>query len=258
MTAPLTARRRIEACMGTVFSIDIRLPGLDDAAVEEAVQWLHQVDARFSTYRLDSQINRLARGELALAECTPDVVTVLQRCAELEQDTDGFFSAHSDGTLDPSGYVKGWAIQTASEMLQTAGSTNHCVNGGGDVQCAGNSAPDQPWRIGIAHPHQPGDLAAVVTGSGIAVATSGTAERGRHVRDPHTHLAPRGHASITVVGPHLSEADAYATAAFAMGAAARDWLETRPGYCGFGITTDGSTWATSGWTDTTRAPADDH
>jgi thiamine biosynthesis lipoprotein len=244
--------------MGTVFSIDIRPPGLDEAAVEEAVQWLHQVDATFSTYRLDSQVNRLARGELALAECTPDVVTVLQRCAELEGETGGFFSARSDGTLDPSGYVKGWAIQAASDMLLTAGSTNHCVNGGGDVQCAGDSAPGQPWRIGIAHPHQPGDLVAVVAGSGIAVATSGTAERGTHVLDPHTRLPPGGHASITVVGPHLSVADAYATAAFAMGAAACGWLETRPGYRGLGVATDGSTWVTSGWADDGGEPVGDH
>jgi thiamine biosynthesis lipoprotein len=252
VTAPLTARRRVEACMGTVFTVDLRPPGADPVAVEEAVQWLHEVDATFSTYRLDSQINRLAQGELALAECTPDVVTVLQRCAELEQETGGFFSARPAGTLDPSGYVKGWATQTASDMLVAAGSTNHCVNGGGDVQCAGDSAPGQPWRIGVAHPHRPGDLAAIVTGTGIAVATSGTAERGSHVLDPHTHLPPRGHTSITVVGPHLSLADAYATAAFAMGPAACGWLETRLDYHGFGVTTDGTTWATSGWADNIR------
>ncbi len=235
--------------MGTVFTVDLRLPGLDEAAVEEAVQWLHEVDATFSTYRVDSQINRLARGELALSSCAPEVVAVLQRCAELEQETGGFFSARPAGTLDPSGYVKGWATQTASDMLVAAGSTNHCVNGGGDVQCAGDSAPGQPWRIGIAHPHRPGDLVAIVAGTGIAVATSGTAERGSHVLDPHTHLPPHGHTSITVVGPHLSVADAYATAAFAMGAAACGWLETRPEYHGFGVTTDGTTWATSGWAD---------
>jgi thiamine biosynthesis lipoprotein len=258
MTAPLTARRRVEHCMGTVFSFDIRPPAVNPTVVEEAVQWLHQVDATFSTYRADSQINRLARGEIAAGNCTPEVVAVLQRCAELEQETGGFFSARPAGTLDPSGYVKGWATQTASNMLVAAGSTNHCVNGGGDVQCAGDSAPGQPWRIGIAHPHQPGYLAAIVTGTGIAVATSGTAERGTHVLDPHTHLPPHGHTSITVVGPHLGVADAYATAAFAMGTDARDWLETRPEYHGFGITTDGTTWATSGWADNAGEPVDDH
>ena len=258
MTAPRSAQRRVEHCMGSVFSFDIRHPGVGPTVVNEAVRWLHHVDATFSTYRAESQISRLARGDLALGDCTQEVVTVLQRCAELERETGGFFSARAGRTLDPSGYVKGWAIEKASNILLAAGSTNHSVNGGGDAQCAGDSAPVQPWRIGVAHPHRPGDLAAIVTGPGIAVATSGTAERGSHVLDPHTHLAPRGHASITVVGPHLSEADAYATAAFAMGAAARDWLETRPGDYGFGVTTEGSTWATSGWADNTRAPADDH
>ncbi len=247
MTAPLTAPRRVHHCMGTVFTFDIRDPGVNPAVVDEAVRWLHHVDATFSTYRVDSQISRLARGEAVLGDCTPEVQTVLQRCAELERGTGGFFSARAGGTLDPSGYVKGWAIQTASDILLAAGSTNHSVNGGGDMQCAGDSAPGQPWRIGVAHPHRPGDLAAIVTGTGIAVATSGTAERGRHVLNPHTQRAPLGLASMTVAGPHLSEADAYATAAFAMGTAARAWLEQRPGYWGFGVNTNGGTWATSGW-----------
>ncbi len=93
------------------------------------------------------------------------------------------------GTLDPSGYVKGWAIQTASDILLAGGSTNHSVNGGGDVQCVGDSAPGQPWRNGVTHPQRPGDL---VAGSGIAVATSGTSERGHHVLNPHTQRAPLG------------------------------------------------------------------
>jgi thiamine biosynthesis lipoprotein len=140
--------------MGTVFTVDLRPPGAYPVAVEEAVQWLHEVDATFSTYRVDSQINRLARGELDLSSCTPEVVAVLQRCAELEQETGGFFSARPAGTLDPSGYVKGWATQTASDMLVAAGSTNHCVNGGGDVQCA--SASPTPTDPGTSPPSSPG------------------------------------------------------------------------------------------------------
>jgi thiamine biosynthesis lipoprotein len=87
--------------MGTVFSIDIRPPGVDQAALDSVITWLHWVDATFSTYRQDSQISRLGRGELSLAECAPEVTEILDRCAELEAETAGYFSAWIGGSLDP-------------------------------------------------------------------------------------------------------------------------------------------------------------
>lgn len=247
MQAVTGARRRVVECMGTVFSFDVREPGVDERALDDAVGWLHLVDATFSTYRPGSDISRLARGELELADCRPEVGEVLRRCAELAGETDGYFSMRARGALDPSGLVKGWAIEKASFLLLAAGSTNHCVNGGGDVQCAGDAAPGRPWRVGIVHPTQAGMLAAVVAGTGLAVATSGTAERGAHVLDPHTGRPPYGLASVTVVGPRLADADAYATAAFAMGPGARDWLEDLPGHEALVITDAGAMWTTTGW-----------
>ena len=156
--------------MGTVFSIDIRPPLVAGGVLDEVVAWLHQVDATFSTYRPDSPVSRLAAGELSLAECPPEVAEILARCAELERDTAGYFSAYAAGRLDPSGLVKGWAIESASHRLRAAGSVNHCVNGGGDVQCAGDAAPGQPWRVGIANPLR--SVAALRSG---AVRRSGAA-----------------------------------------------------------------------------------
>lgn len=255
VSTALTALRRVEHCMGTVFTFDIRPPGVDESVVDHAVRWLHWVDATFSTYRADSQISRLGRGELNLRDCSAHVRTVLSRCRELEAESCGYFSAYPAGHLDPSGYVKGWAIERVSDLLVAAGSTNHSVNGCGDVQCVGQSAAGQPWRIGITHPHHRADLIAIVVGTGadLAVATSGTAERGHHVLDPHTACAPVGLASLSVSGPRLAEADAYATAAFAMGTDALDWLEQLDGYHGFVVASDGTTRATCGW-----AHADEH
>jgi FAD:protein FMN transferase len=240
MTA--TIARHVEHCMGTVFSFDVRTPGFDGGVFAAIVRFLHDVDERFSTYRPDSEISRLSRGELTIGQCDRQVVEILDRCAELEGETDGYFSAYASGSLDPSGLVKGWAIERASDMLVAAGSTSHCVNGGGDVHCVGESAPGEPWRVGIAHPLRAGELVTVVAGRDIAVATSGTAERGAHVLDPHTGQAPHGLASVTVIGRHLSEVDTYATAAFAMGSAARDWMNDLAGHSAFGVNQDGTTW----------------
>lgn len=239
----VTALRRVEACMGTVFSIDVRNPVVAESVVDQCVRWLHWVDATFSTYRAASEISRLARGELTRASCSAAVRAVLCRCDKLKRDTGGYFSAHATGALDPSGYVKGWAIERVSHWLVSAGASNHCVNGGGDVQCAGEAAPGQPWRIAIAHPLEPGALAGIVEGAGVAVATSGSAERGHHIVDPHTGQAARALASLTVIGSRLAETDAYATAAFAMGAAAHDWIVTLPGHWAFAVTASGATWS---------------
>ena len=243
MTATgLASVRRVEHCMGTVFTIEVRDSDFDGQAVDEVLRWLHWVDTTFSTYQPDSQISRLGRGELTVAQCAPQVREVLQLCDQLHDVSFGYFSAYATGALDPSGAVKGWAIEQASELLRRAGSDNHCINGGGDVQCAGQYAPGQPWRIGITHPLRPGYLAGTVVGSDLAVATSGTAERGQHILDPHTGEHPTALASVTVIGPRLTYADAYATAAFAMGDAACAWIEDLPDYSAFGVMADGSTW----------------
>ena len=101
--------------------------------------------------------------------------------------------------------------------------------------------------MGIADPLRPGSLAIVVSGHDFAVATSGLAERGPHIINPHTGQPAAGLASITVVGASLAAADAYATAAFAMGPAARDWVESLDGYEAFAITPSGAAWQTSGF-----------
>ncbi len=242
----MTARRHVEHCMGTVFSFDLRPPHVLPAVIEDAVAWLHRMDATFSTYRRDSDVSRLARGELTVAECAPEVREILDLCDRLRDATGGCFSAYASGTLDPSGVVKGWAVERAAAMLSRAGSRNHSVNGGGDVRLAGGPEPDRPWRIGIADPLRPGSVATVITGRDLAVATSGTAERGAHIIDPRTGLPARDLASVTVVGPSLTTADAYATAAFVMGDAARDWIERLPGHEAHAVTADGRTWTTGG------------
>jgi thiamine biosynthesis lipoprotein len=118
----------------------------------------------------------------------------------------------------------------ASRRLREYGSANHAVNGGGDVQLAGRPEPGRVWTVGVADPARPGQVLTTVAGTDLAVATSGTAERGTHLLDPFTGRPVTHLAGATVVGPSLTRADAYATAAFVLGPAALDWIATRPGY----------------------------
>jgi thiamine biosynthesis lipoprotein len=240
-----------EHVMGTVVSIDLA----DDlpqerlrAMIEDVCGWLHEVDHRFSTYREDSEVSRLRRRELNPADCSPDMRHVLEACADLWRETDGYFDAYAAGPLDPSGYVKGWSVEIASARLAEAGSVNHCVNAGGDIRARGLSGSGAPWRVGIRHPWEADKLSWVLAISDQAVATSGTYERGDHVFNPRTGEPARGLRSVTVVGPDLALADAYATAALAMGEAGIAWLAklAADGYDSALVTDDGRAFSSAG------------
>jgi thiamine biosynthesis lipoprotein len=67
------------------------------------------------------------------------------------------------------------------------------------------------------------------------------------VFDPHTFLPADELASVTVVGPDLTFADAYATAALARGRAAPAWLETLAGHEAYVVDAGGHVWSTPGF-----------
>ena len=236
--------RRVETIMGTTVSIDVRAPFVPPEVLDAVVDQLRDADARFSTYRADSEINRLADGEIRLEECSADLRYVLAACDHLASVTGGAFDARGhrpDGRLDPSGFVKGWAIEEAAWLIDNAGGRNYWINGGGDIVARGQAAPGRPWRVGIRHPDRADKVAAVLAISDRAVATSGDYERGAHIADPRLGRAASGLRSVTIVGPGLAFTDAYATAVFAMGREGLGWLASHPDtadYAAYAITDD--------------------
>lgn len=240
-----------EHVMGTVVSIDLAdelpAPALQ-SMVDDVCRWLHEVDRRFSTYRDDSEVSRLRRGEIDISACSDDMRHVLEACADLWRSTDGYFDAYAGGPLDPSGYVKGWSVEVASARLAEAGSVHHCINAGGDIRARGLSRKGEPWRVGIRHPWEADKVSWVLSITDCAVATSGSYERGDHVFNPRTGSPARGLRSVTVVGPDLALADAYATAALAMGEAGLGWLAkmVAEGYDSAAVTDDGRAFTTAG------------
>jgi thiamine biosynthesis lipoprotein len=242
MVEVVARRVRVEHIMGTAISIDLRDANVDGALMETAFEWLRQVDARFSPYKPASEISRLGRGELLLDECHPDVGEVLSVCEDLRLESDGVFNAwacRSDGRLDPSGVVKGWAVELAAELLAHAGARNFCINAGGDIVARGSPQAGRAWRIGIRHPRDASALSAVVQVTNLAVATSGNYERGDHIINARTGMPSGELLSLTVAGPSLALADAYATVAFAMGNDGVEWVAGRPGYSLYAVTGDG-------------------
>ncbi len=232
---------RVERLMGTVFVFDVRGSGVAPSAVDRAIAVLHEVEARYSPYLADSEISALIRGEVDEADCAPDVRAVLGLCEDLRRTSDGAFDIRRhrpDGRPDPTGLVKGWAVEEAALLLDAAGATDYAINAGGDIIARGEPEPGRAWRVGIRHPAIEDKLAAVLEVRELAVATSGAYERGEHIVDPRTGRPPGDLASVTVTGPSPTYADAYATIAFVMGLQGPAWVARHPGYGAYAITTD--------------------
>jgi thiamine biosynthesis lipoprotein len=241
--------QRVEHVMGMPVVVDVRDEPEHAEAVDQVFEWLRFVDATFSTYKTGSEISRINRGELALEDAHSDTREVLARCEELRVETGGYFDAGRVTTagLDPSGLVKGWSVDRAAQILDAAGLRNYAVNAGGDMRLRGRALPQPCWRIGIQHPLQRDRVAKVVAACDLAVATSGAYARGDHVVDPHTGRAPAGVLSVTITGPELATADAYATAAFAMGERGPEWTARLRGYEAMTIMADETVLLTPGF-----------
>jgi thiamine biosynthesis lipoprotein len=231
-------------------SLALRGRHVDDDAAHDAwnrcLRIVRGVDADFSTYRDDSFISRLNRGEVGPEDGPAEVREVLDLAERARQDSGGAFDVRrvsADGTtsFDTDGVVKGWAVQRAAAALSDLTGTDFCLAAGGDMVCHVADDTRPAWRIGLENPHDPTTLVATVEVRRGGVATSGHAHRGRHVVDARTGVAPSAVASVTVLAEDLTWADLDATAAYALGPDALSWLRGRPRRRGLVVWDDGRT-----------------
>ena len=224
--------------MGTAVSVhiaDVVPQETADVAWESVGVFLRDIEDRFSTFVPTSEISRINAGELHMLDASPDVVEVLDACTWLEHLSDGVFNARRpDGSIDPAGFVKGWAAERAAILLGEAGLQNFYLRIGGDIQTHGVQATGEKWRVGIVDPHNATRIRSYVDiPENWAVATSGTAERGQHIWGKDAQPASTQFSSMTVIGPHLMWADAFATIGFALGNGGIEWVEKFPDYTAF-------------------------
>lgn len=233
----MNEHRYVAQVMGLPVTLALRGRHVDDAQARQArtdvLRWLRYVDATFSTYRSDSAVSRIDRGDLNADDAPPEVREVLDLADEARRVTDGWFSVWlPDSTrpgrhrFDPSGLVKGWAVERAAAHLDVLPATDWCLSAGGDLLCRSGRAPGErvPWRVGIEDPADPRTTVALVPVLHGGCATSGDAHRGPHVLDPWTGRPARAGGSVTVVAPTLLWADVWATAGYARGDSAAAWL----------------------------------
>lgn len=205
----------------------------DRDAAQRCFERLREIDRVFSPYRADSDVSRIQRGELAIPDADPRVAVVAEACAQAREQTGGLFSADYSGRFDPTGYVKGWAVEAAAraelEPLVTIEDVRAVgINAGGDMQLFTAPGSGWVWRVGVQDPERPDTVRAIVPIVEGAVATSGTTARGHHIIDPRTGVPSTGATSATVVAPTLTVADVWATAAFVAGFDDLRWLTSAP------------------------------
>jgi len=221
--------KRFVETWGTVVVIEATSSALDEvtvsAAVDEVEQFFFSVDQDFSTYKENSQVSRIRRGELKIEDASEYVKQVWVLCEYSREITLGAFDPwKADGGFDPSGLVKGWAAEVGAQMLDEAGIENVLINASGDIVLRGGQPDGGPWNIGIASPDDVEKYVKffdVVDGS---VATSGDYQKGAHIVDPHTGLIAIGGRSATVIGPDGAICDALATALMVDGIDAQKWI----------------------------------
>ena len=238
--------------MGTVVTLDLfddATPSMSTLApiIDEALGVLHRADAMFSTWKDESCISRIRRGELSQDDAPAQVKAVLEQCREARSISQGWFDPWAmPGGVDPTGLVKGWAAQQSLNVLRRANVGGALVNAAGDIASFGGPQEGVRFRIGIANPADPRRIACIVETPG-AIATSGAYERGAHLIDPHSRMPTTRAASATVVGTDLSMTDALATALVIAGVQALAMFSELNEYEGLVIANDGTFHMTPGF-----------
>lgn len=234
--------------MGMPITVNI----VDDAVTQKDIDTIFDffsyVDDTFSTYKDTSEISQINKGILAEEKYSKDMKDIFALAEKTKKETHGFFNISHNGYIDPSGIVKGWAIQKASEMLLQRGFMHFFIDAGGDVQVFGKNEKKESWKIGIRNPFNRDENVKVLTVENEGVATSGTAIRGQHIYNPHdTTKQIIDIVSLTVVGKNIFEADRFATAAFAMAENGITFIESLNGVEGYMIDKNGIATYTSGF-----------
>ncbi len=239
--------KELRLLMGMPITVEVVDPFASQGLIAAVYKYFEYIDAKFSTYRDDSEISRINRNELNPEQASEDMQGILALAEQTRIESNGYFDIRHDDTLDPSGVVKGWAIYQAAEILRANGAENFYIEAGGDIQMAGRNAAGENWRVGIRSPFHPDQIVKALSLTDHGIATSGSYVRGPHIYNPLDDEDPLDEiVSITVIGPDICEADRFATAAFAMGRRGISFIERLPDFEGYMIDAEARATYTSG------------
>jgi thiamine biosynthesis lipoprotein len=240
--------REMRSIMGMPITVEIIDHDPSDT-IELVFKYFHEIDERFSTYKDTSEISKINRGEIRESDWSNEMKDVFSLATLTKRESEGYFDIkRPDGMIDPSGIVKGLAIQRAGLLIYQAGFNNYYIDAGGDIESRGKNSQNEDWSVGIKNPFKQDEIVKVIYPKGHGVATSGSYIRGAHIYDPHDPTrALQKILSITIIGADVLEADRFATAAFAMQSNGIQFIEQTIGLEGYMIDRDGIATMTSGF-----------
>ncbi len=227
--------------MGMPIIIEINDVNATPGDFDAVFSYFQKVDARFSTYKKDSEIMKVNRQEINRENVSTEMKDIFTLAQETKEKTKGYFDIQNkDGFIDPSGIVKGWAIHKASKLLLQRGFKNFYIEAGGDIATYGQNSRGQKWVVGIRSPFNTDEIIKTVKISNLGIATSGNYIRGAHIYNPHSANSElKEVVSVTVIGPNILEADRFATAAFAMGRHGIYFIDSLDGFEGYAVDASG-------------------
>jgi thiamine biosynthesis lipoprotein len=233
--------------MGMPITIEIVDATATNEAFNKAFAFFEYIDTTFTPFKEDSEVSKFNRGELDSP--SDDMRLILSLAEQTKQQTNGYFDVFHNSRFNPSGIVKGWAINEVAKLLRREGFRNFYVDAGGDIQVDGKNFRGEKWRVGIRNPFEPTQIVKMVCLTNGGIATSGLYNRGKHIYNPKDHTDQLDQvASITVIGENVYEADRFATAAFAMGTDGIYFIESLAGFEAYMIDKNGYATLTSGFT----------
>jgi len=239
--------KQTKLIMGMPITIEVIDAHITKSDINKIFDYFTEVDKRYSTYKANSEISQINNG-LPKKLWSSEVKKVLKLCEQTKNETQGYFNIHRNGQIDPSGLVKGWAINNAANKLIKMGYKNFYIDAGGDLQVKGRNTMNKAWTIGIRNPFNREQIVKTVAIKNKGVATSGTYVRGFHIYNPQKNYKSVNEiASLTVIGPNIYEADRFATAAFAMGLNGIEFIESLVGYEAYMIDNKAVATMTSGF-----------
>jgi thiamine biosynthesis lipoprotein len=153
-----------------------------------------------------------------------------------------------------NGIAQGYATDRAMTVLRRHGIEQALVDAG-EIASLGDKFVGRPWNVGIQHPRVKDAYIGVAELNGRCMSTSGDYETAftadlskNHIVDPATGRSPDTFASVTVIAPTATQADALSTAIFVLGPERGIALaNASPGTDVLFVMKDGRTFSTAGF-----------
>ena len=196
-------------------SFDEMLIDVLNQIVNEIDKYLQNVEEKFSPFLSESLVSRHTDIGEELQDDFFDIEyqEVYSRSIIAKKETQGLFDPFFNGKYNPTGFVKGWAIENAfmkyiKPLIDNNIIEAGAINGAGDIQVGTRLDSNFSWEIGIENPEDKEKIIAKYSIKNGAVATSGLSKKGQHIKSDNDI----NHVQVTVVGTYLSDVDVLATA----------------------------------------------